>query len=86
TQFNDANYHPVEHESQFIRIHFWPVPVSLPVVVTTATFNEDIRRTERHLQFNVDAFVSALCCATKRPVNDLACISKLAEGCFNRVL
>ncbi|RLL95011.1 hypothetical protein CFD26_101573 [Aspergillus turcosus] len=49
-------------------------------------FNEEIRQTERRVQFNVNALVRALCSATKRPVSDLACLSKLAEGGFNRVL
>ncbi|PKX99465.1 uncharacterized protein P174DRAFT_469303 [Aspergillus novofumigatus IBT 16806] len=70
TRFIDANYELMERESQFIRMYFRPLP----------------HYQISYFEFDVDALVSALYCATKRPVSDLASISKLAEGAFNRVL
>ncbi|KAJ9374479.1 hypothetical protein DTO282F9_1375 [Paecilomyces variotii] len=49
-------------------------------------FNEELRRTERRVQFDVDALATAICRSVSRPVSDLASIVKLAEGGFNRVL
>ncbi|CAG7970391.1 unnamed protein product [Penicillium salamii] len=49
-------------------------------------FNEEIRRAERHIQFDVDALGRAACDSVGRHINDIASITKLAEGGFNRVL
>ncbi|SLM34164.1 phosphotransferase family protein [Lasallia pustulata] len=49
-------------------------------------FNEELRRAERRLEFDVDALAAAICRSLSRPVTDLASITKLAEGGFNRVL
>ncbi|KAJ5123986.1 uncharacterized protein N7515_007811 [Penicillium bovifimosum] len=49
-------------------------------------FNEELRRAERRIQFDVDALARAACHSVGRHVNDVASITKLAEGGFNRVL
>ncbi|CAG8177370.1 unnamed protein product, partial [Penicillium nalgiovense] len=49
-------------------------------------FNEELRRAERRIQFDVDALARAACLSVGRHVNDVASITKLAEGGFNRVL
>ncbi|CAG7917602.1 unnamed protein product [Penicillium olsonii] len=49
-------------------------------------FNEDLRRAERRIQFDVNALARAACHSVGRHVNDVASITKLAEGGFNRVL
>ncbi|WEW59279.1 hypothetical protein PRK78_004748 [Emydomyces testavorans] len=49
-------------------------------------FNEELRRVERQVYFNVDALASVICCSVSQPVSELASIVKLAEGGFNRVL
>ncbi|KAL3474616.1 kinase-like domain-containing protein [Aspergillus californicus] len=49
-------------------------------------FNEELRRFERRVPFNVDALSSAACSAVRRPPTDLVSTTKLAEGGFNRVL
>ncbi|KAJ5139197.1 uncharacterized protein N7515_004045 [Penicillium bovifimosum] len=49
-------------------------------------FNEELRRAERRIQFDVDALARAACHSAGRHVNDVASITKLAEGGFNRVL
>ncbi|OJD21352.1 hypothetical protein ACJ73_07308 [Blastomyces percursus] len=56
--------------------------LTLPV----ARFNEELRRTERRLRFDVDALANAICLSVNRPLTDLAAIAKLTEGGFNRVL
>lgn len=49
-------------------------------------FNEELRRVERRIQFDVNALARAACHSVGRHVNDVASITKLAEGGFNRVL
>ncbi|KAJ6136808.1 hypothetical protein N7497_012361 [Penicillium chrysogenum] len=49
-------------------------------------FNEELRRTERRIQFDVDALARAVCHSVGRHVSGVASITKLAEGGFNRVL
>lgn len=49
-------------------------------------FNEELRRAESRIQFDVDALARAACDSVGRQVNDVASITKLAEGGFNRVL
>ncbi|KAI9040990.1 aminoglycoside phosphotransferase family protein [Aspergillus affinis] len=49
-------------------------------------FNEKLRLAERRIQFNVDALARAACDSVDRHFNNVASISKLAEGGFNRVL
>ncbi|KAJ5928331.1 kinase-like protein [Penicillium verhagenii] len=48
-------------------------------------FNGDLRRTERRIQFDVDALARVACQAVGRPLDGVS-ITKLAEGGFNRVL
>ncbi|PYI17581.1 kinase-like protein [Aspergillus violaceofuscus CBS 115571] len=49
-------------------------------------FNEEIRRAERRVQFDVDALARATCHSVGRHLKAVASITKLAEGGFNRVL
>ncbi|KAJ5528906.1 hypothetical protein N7527_002299 [Penicillium freii] len=49
-------------------------------------FNEELRRAERRIQFDVDALVRAACDSVDRHPNGVASITKLAEGGFNRIL
>ncbi|KAJ5154915.1 kinase-like protein [Penicillium coprophilum] len=49
-------------------------------------FNEDIRRSERHIEFDVNALTKVACHSVGRPLNGVASITKLTEGGFNRVL
>ncbi|KAF2868450.1 phosphotransferase enzyme family protein [Massariosphaeria phaeospora] len=49
-------------------------------------FNEELRRSERRLNFNVNELANVLCHSVGRPVGDLVSITKLVEGGFNRVL
>ncbi|KZF22528.1 phosphotransferase family protein [Xylona heveae TC161] len=49
-------------------------------------FNEEFRRAERRIQFDVNALAAVICRATDRHISELASIQKLAEGGFNRVL
>lgn len=50
------------------------------------SFNEDLRRRERHLEFNVQELANAICSSLKRPLEELQSLEKLAEGGFNRIL
>ncbi|KAJ5369907.1 kinase-like protein [Penicillium cataractarum] len=49
-------------------------------------FNEDLRRAERRIQFDVDTLARAACHSVGRHLNSVTSITKLAEGGFNRVL
>ncbi|KAF7712895.1 Uncharacterized protein PECH_002549 [Penicillium ucsense] len=49
-------------------------------------FNEELRRAERRIQFDIDALARAACHSVGRRLNGVASITKLAEGGFNRVL
>lgn len=49
-------------------------------------FNEELRRAERRIQFDVDALARAACHSVGRRFNGVASITKLSEGGFNRVL
>ncbi|KKZ65692.1 hypothetical protein EMCG_01254 [[Emmonsia] crescens] len=49
-------------------------------------FNEELRRSERRVIFNIDALATAICTATNRPTSNPPSITKLAEGGFNRIL
>ncbi|KAM5441941.1 hypothetical protein MferCBS31731_003204 [Microsporum ferrugineum] len=49
-------------------------------------FNEDLRLSERRVQFDRDALAAAICHTISRPASDLTSITKLAEGGFNRVI
>lgn len=49
-------------------------------------FNEELRRAERRLEFDVDALARAACRSVGRQIDGIASITKLAEGGFNRVL
>lgn len=49
-------------------------------------FNEQLRRSERRSNFNVDALITAICHCTNRPAAEFSSLTKLAEGGFNRVL
>ncbi|KAJ5492095.1 kinase-like protein [Penicillium expansum] len=49
-------------------------------------FNEELRRAERHIQFDVDALARTACHSVDRHLSTVASITKLAEGGFNRVL
>lgn len=59
--------------------------ISFADIVWFPRFNEDLRRAERRIQFDVDALARAVCHSVSRPVHSLASITKLA-GDFNRVL
>ncbi|KAI2789022.1 hypothetical protein POX_e07048 [Penicillium oxalicum] len=52
----------------------------------TNRFNEDPRRAERRIQFDVDALARAACYSVGRRLDGVASITKLAESGFNRVL
>ncbi|CAG8125467.1 unnamed protein product [Penicillium salamii] len=49
-------------------------------------FNEELRRAERHVPFDVDALARVASHSVGRNLNGVASITKLAEGGFNRVL
>ncbi|KGO64142.1 Aminoglycoside phosphotransferase [Penicillium italicum] len=49
-------------------------------------FNEELRRAERHIQFDVHALAREACHSVGRHINGVTSITKLAEGGFNRVL
>ncbi|KAJ5159156.1 uncharacterized protein N7500_008807 [Penicillium coprophilum] len=49
-------------------------------------FNEELRRAERRIQFDIDALARTACHSVGRNLNGVASITKLAEGGFNRVL
>ncbi|KAK2857310.1 hypothetical protein FQN49_004829 [Arthroderma sp. PD_2] len=49
-------------------------------------FNEQLRLSERRVQFDIDALAATICRSVSLPVSDLKSITKLAEGGFNRVL
>ncbi|KAL3493213.1 kinase-like protein [Aspergillus germanicus] len=49
-------------------------------------FNEELRRSERRIQFDVDALARAACHSVGRCLSGVVSITKLAEGGFNRVL
>ncbi|KAJ0416260.1 kinase-like protein [Aspergillus carlsbadensis] len=49
-------------------------------------FNEELRRAERRIQFDIDALASAACRSVDRRLSGVASITKLVEGGFNRVL
>ncbi|PYH82672.1 kinase-like protein [Aspergillus uvarum CBS 121591] len=49
-------------------------------------FNEEIRRAERRVQFDLHALARAACHSVGRHQKAVASITKLAEGGFNRVL
>ena len=58
----------------------------LTCCVKIRRFNEELRRAERRIQFDVDALVRAACESVDRHPNGVASITKLAEGGFNRIL
>ncbi|CEO60224.1 hypothetical protein PMG11_04862 [Penicillium brasilianum] len=49
-------------------------------------FNEELRRAERRIQFDIDALARVACHSVGRHLNGVASITKLAEPGFNRVL
>jgi len=49
-------------------------------------FNEELRRAERRIEFDVIALARTVCHSVDRRLNSVASITKLAEGGFNRVL
>lgn len=49
-------------------------------------FNEELRRAERHVHFDVNAPAKAACQSVDRNLNSVSSITKLAEGGFNRIL
>ncbi|KAJ5087374.1 hypothetical protein N7456_010990 [Penicillium angulare] len=49
-------------------------------------FNEELRRTERRIEFDVDALARTVCNSVGRHLDNVSSITKLAEGGFNRVL
>ncbi|KAL4912146.1 kinase-like domain-containing protein [Aspergillus aurantiobrunneus] len=49
-------------------------------------FNENIRLSERHVPFDIHALSQVVANAANRPPNELASLTKIAEGGFNRVL
>lgn len=49
-------------------------------------FNEQLRRSERHLRFDVNALITTICRSVNRPVTDFSSLTRFAEGGFNRVL
>ncbi|KXG46408.1 Aminoglycoside phosphotransferase [Penicillium griseofulvum] len=49
-------------------------------------FNEELRRAERRIPFDVNALAKAACHSVSRHLDNMTSITKLAEGCFNRVL
>ncbi|CAI7574294.1 unnamed protein product [Penicillium crustosum] len=53
---------------------------------STTRFNGELLRAKRHIKFDVDSLAGAACESVGRHLNDLASITKLAEGGFKRIL
>lgn len=78
-----------------VRVHFWTF-FCLSCSKTPswnyywpASFfrlNENVRRAERRVEFDIEALARAVCHSTRRLVSDLPSITKFAEGGFNHVL
>ncbi|KAI1908614.1 hypothetical protein LOZ12_004493 [Ophidiomyces ophidiicola] len=49
-------------------------------------FNEEVRRSERFVRFDVNALAAVICRCANRSRSELTSITKLAEGGFNRIL
>lgn len=54
--------------------------------MTLRRFNEQLRRGERHLYFDVNALITTICHSVNRPVADFSSHTKFAKCVFNRVL
>lgn len=51
-----------------------------------SSFNEDLRRSERRLTFNIDALKDAIAQSVNRSTTEIVSFEKLAEGGFNRII